>query len=45
LSPSGALVLGPPPPATYLEHELGTTPLQTVICKKFVDKFIEASIS
>ncbi len=36
--------MGPPPPATYLEHELGTTPLQTVICKKCVDKFIEASI-
>ena len=27
------MVLGPPPPATYLEHELGNTPLQTVICQ------------
>ena len=30
------MVLGPPPPATYLEHELGTTPLQTVILQSFL---------
>ena len=29
--------------ATYLEYELATS-LQTVICKKYVNKFIEASI-
>ncbi len=35
----------PPPPAICLEHELGTTPLQTVIGKNYVDKFVKASIS